>query len=208
MPARGRARRHRRLLDRHPPVAAAELLRRARPRNEGARRRRRAADAGHPHARPHAEPRRADRRGCGFATTTPVHRMETEDLVCAAVRFESGALGTIEATTAAFPGVPSGSRSSARRAPPRSSAPPSSPPHDGRATTVEPNAAPAAPAPTRWPSRTTTIARDRGFPRCARGRRAPRVERREALKVHRLIDALLAAARAARRCGSRVDPSP
>jgi UDP-N-acetyl-2-amino-2-deoxyglucuronate dehydrogenase len=42
----------------------------------------------------------------GFATTTPVHRMETEDLVCAAARFVSGALGTIDATTTAFPGFP------------------------------------------------------------------------------------------------------
>ena len=41
-----------------------------------------------------------------YATTTPVHRMETEDLVAAAVRFASGALGTIEATTSAFPGFP------------------------------------------------------------------------------------------------------
>lgn len=42
----------------------------------------------------------------GYATTSPVHRMETEDLACAAVRFSSGAMGTIEATTAAFPGFP------------------------------------------------------------------------------------------------------
>ena len=41
-----------------------------------------------------------------FATTSPVHRMETEDLVAAAVRWRSGALGTIEATTAAYPGFP------------------------------------------------------------------------------------------------------
>jgi predicted dehydrogenase len=39
-------------------------------------------------------------------TTTPVHRMETEDLVVAALRYRNGALGTIEATTAAFPGYP------------------------------------------------------------------------------------------------------
>src|SRR5205807_8642518 len=31
----------------------------------------------------------------GYATTSPVHRMETEDLVAAAVRYENGALGTI-----------------------------------------------------------------------------------------------------------------
>ena len=42
----------------------------------------------------------------GFARTTPVHRMETEDLVCAAVRFASGAVGVIDATTAAYPGSP------------------------------------------------------------------------------------------------------
>jgi predicted dehydrogenase len=40
----------------------------------------------------------------GFCTTTPVHRMETEDLACAALRFESGALGVVHATTAAYPG--------------------------------------------------------------------------------------------------------
>jgi UDP-N-acetyl-2-amino-2-deoxyglucuronate dehydrogenase len=41
-----------------------------------------------------------------FVTTTPVHRMETEDLVAAAVRFRSGALGVIHATTTAYPGFP------------------------------------------------------------------------------------------------------
>jgi predicted dehydrogenase len=41
-----------------------------------------------------------------FTTTTPVHRMETEDLACAAVKFKSGALGVIHATTAAYPGFP------------------------------------------------------------------------------------------------------
>ena len=41
-----------------------------------------------------------------FCTTTPVHRMETEDLACAALRFKSGALGVIHATTTAYPGYP------------------------------------------------------------------------------------------------------
>ena len=40
-----------------------------------------------------------------YAATTPVHRMECEDLVCAAVHWQNGALGVIEATTAAFPGA-------------------------------------------------------------------------------------------------------
>ena len=38
--------------------------------------------------------------------TTALHRMETEDLVCAALKFKSGALGTVLATTAAYPGFP------------------------------------------------------------------------------------------------------
>ena len=42
----------------------------------------------------------------GFFTTTPVHRMETEDLAVAAVRFLSGALGAVHATTTAYPGFP------------------------------------------------------------------------------------------------------
>ena len=39
-----------------------------------------------------------------FVTTTPVHRMETEDLAVAAVRFKNGALGVVHATTTAYPG--------------------------------------------------------------------------------------------------------
>ena len=42
----------------------------------------------------------------GFAATTPVHRMETEDLAVAAVRFQGGALGVVHATTTAYPGFP------------------------------------------------------------------------------------------------------
>src|SRR5690606_18911869 len=40
----------------------------------------------------------------GFATTTPVHRMETEDMAAGVIRFENGALGTVNATTCAYPG--------------------------------------------------------------------------------------------------------
>ena len=42
----------------------------------------------------------------GFAITSPVHNMETEDVVHAALRFDNGALGTLSATTAAYPGFP------------------------------------------------------------------------------------------------------
>ncbi len=38
-------------------------------------------------------------------TGTLVHRMETEDVAVAVLHFASGALGTIAATTGAYPGV-------------------------------------------------------------------------------------------------------
>ncbi len=41
-----------------------------------------------------------------FSTTTPVHQMETEDLVAAALKFRNGALGVVHATTTAYPGYP------------------------------------------------------------------------------------------------------
>jgi predicted dehydrogenase len=41
-----------------------------------------------------------------YARTSPVHRMETEDIVAASLRFEGGAMGAIEATTTAYPGFP------------------------------------------------------------------------------------------------------
>ena len=42
----------------------------------------------------------------GFAATSAVHRMETEDIVAAAIRYANGAIGTVSATTCAFPGFP------------------------------------------------------------------------------------------------------
>ena len=39
-----------------------------------------------------------------FAATTALHSMETEDMVAAALRFSSGAIGSLMATTAAYPG--------------------------------------------------------------------------------------------------------
>jgi len=45
-------------------------------------------------------------RVTSFVATTPVHKMETEDLVAAAVQFKNGAIGTVHATTTAYPGFP------------------------------------------------------------------------------------------------------
>jgi predicted dehydrogenase len=41
-----------------------------------------------------------------FAGTTHLHRMEAEDIVGAALRFANGAIGTLDATTASYPGFP------------------------------------------------------------------------------------------------------
>jgi len=39
-----------------------------------------------------------------YAATSRVHKMETEDMVVASLRFESGALGSLSASTACYPG--------------------------------------------------------------------------------------------------------
>jgi len=41
-----------------------------------------------------------------YATTTAIHQMETEDIAAAGMRFENGAIGTLSATTTAYPGSP------------------------------------------------------------------------------------------------------
>jgi len=41
-----------------------------------------------------------------FAATSPLRRIDTEDVVGAGVRFADGAVGTIDATTVAYPGFP------------------------------------------------------------------------------------------------------
>ena len=129
----------------------------------------------------------------GFATTTPVHRMETEDMVCAAARFASGAIGAIDATTAAFPGFPEEiiltcEKGTARLAGTELLVQW----HDGRRFAVEPDrpaggtgADPMA-FPHDWHR---AVMAD--FVQAIRTDREPRVTGEEALKVHRLIDALI-----------------
>ena len=45
-------------------------------------------------------------RVAAFAKTSPLRSIDTEDIVAAAVEFGNGAIGTIDATTASFPGFP------------------------------------------------------------------------------------------------------
>jgi predicted dehydrogenase len=113
-----------------------------------------------------------------YATTSAVHRMETEDLVAGTVRFANGALGTIDATTAAYPGYPESIELIGRDA----SAVLAGTAldvawHDGRRVRVEPDPSPGG-----------TGADPMAFPNDWQ------ISGAEALKVHGLIDALLRAA--------------
>jgi predicted dehydrogenase len=136
----------------------------------------------------------------GYAVTTPVHRMETEDLACAAVRFGSGALGVIDATTAAFPGFPerielAGTRAGAALV----GGDLRVDWHDGRSETIAADTSAggtgADPMAFSHEGHRAVLA---DFLRAVRTGTAPRVTGREALKVHRLIDALLEAGRSGR----------
>ncbi|MDQ3561251.1 MAG: Gfo/Idh/MocA family oxidoreductase, partial [Pseudomonadota bacterium] len=129
----------------------------------------------------------------GFAMTTPVHSMETEDLVCAAARFVNGAFGTIDATTAAYPGfleeivltcakgtaLLRGTELLVQF-------------QDGRKIAIEPDrsAGGAGADPMAFPhGYHREVMAD--FVEAIRTGREPKVTGEEALKVHRLIDALI-----------------
>ena len=66
-----------------------------------------------------------------YAATSPIHRMETEDIVAAAMRFPDGAMGTIGATTTAYPGFPERIEIIAERGPPDRHGPPPRPCDEG-----------------------------------------------------------------------------
>ena len=136
-----------------------------------------------------------------YATTTPVHRMETEDLVAAAIRFADGALGTVSATTCAYPGYPdaielTGTKGSARIEDTRLTAHF----HDGSEVRQDDGAlgGGAGADPMAFPHhhhRAVIADFLDSLDEC----REPKVSGREALKVHRLIDALLRSAETGRR---------
>jgi len=133
---------------------------------------------------------------CGYALTA-AHRMESEDLVTAAVRYANGAVGTIEATTAAYPGFGEqirfiGTEGTATLAG-----------HafriqrtDGSGEEFTPNIAAGGVGadPMDFPH-DLHLAVWRDFLDALDTGRPPRVSAREALNVHRLIDALIKAGR-------------
>lgn len=133
----------------------------------------------------------------GYALTSPVHRMETEDMVCAAVRFANGAIGTIDATTAAYPGFPERIELICRNA--TASLVGTALDiawHDGTRTSMDPDrsAGGTGADPMAFPhDYHRAVMAD--FAQALRDRRPPRIIGEEALRVHHLIDALIAAGR-------------
>ena len=135
----------------------------------------------------------------GYATTSPVHRMETEDMVCAAVRFANGAFGTIDATTTAYPGFAErieiiGTKASAALAGTALDVFH----HDGRRTNIaaDESAGGTGADPMAFPHDYHRAVMADFIDAVTSGRK-PRVDGDEALKVHRLIDALIAAGKTA-----------
>ena len=143
----------------------------------------------------------------GSALTSPVHRMETEDMVAAAVRYANGAIGTIDATTAAYPGFPERIELIARNA--TASLVGTALQiawHDGRRTEIEPDrsAGGTGADPMAFPhDYHRAVMAD--FAAAVRTGGKPRVTGEEALKVHRLIDALIEAGRTGERVRVRSD---
>ena len=129
-----------------------------------------------------------------FVATTPVHKMETEDLVAAAVKFRNGAIGTVHATTTAYPGFPErieliGTKGTALLEGPSlkiqlSGGTKVEVQAEGGGTGADPMAFPHD-----WHRGVLT-----DFLDAVENDRQPRVNGEEALKVHRFIDALLRSA--------------
>jgi predicted dehydrogenase len=123
--------------------------------------------------------------------------METEDVVMAALRYESGALGTVNATTTAYPGFSERIRIVCRHGTATlEGASLDVAFHDGRTESIHPAAAAGGTGadpmafPHDWHR---SVIED--FLNSIEQGRPPRVTGREALNVHRLIDALLEAGR-------------
>jgi predicted dehydrogenase len=129
-----------------------------------------------------------------FVTTTPVHKMETEDLVAAAVKFKNGAIGTVHATTTAYPGFPErieliGTKGSAVLEGPSLKVELA----DGKKLEVKAEGGGTGADPMAFPNdyHRALLA---DFLAAIEKNRQPRVSGEEALKVHRFIDRLLGSA--------------
>ena len=132
----------------------------------------------------------------GYAATSPVHVMETEDIAVAAMRFAGGGMGTLEATTTAYPGAPErielvGERGTARLTGSEIKAWF----HDG--STLTEGAAPAATGgvvPVMAPSHDLHLALIEDFVAAIKAGRPVPVDGEKALLAQRFIETLLRSA--------------
>lgn len=136
-----------------------------------------------------------------YATTSPVHRMETEDLVMGAVRFGNGAIGSISATTTAYPGTADaieviGTKGTARIEGTQLTARFHEGSEIGVADETRGSGASADPMAFSHENHRAVLS---DFLDAVETGSDPLVTGREALKVHRLIDALLRSAETGRR---------
>ncbi len=132
-----------------------------------------------------------------LSVTSAAHRMETEDLVHATLRFGNGAIGALSATTAAYPGFPDridilGTKGSARLEGDRGTISLM----DGRTLVLEDGSdGGGAGADPMAFSHHNHRALHEDFLDALSEDRQPLVNGHEALKAHRLIDALLRSAK-------------
>ena len=134
-----------------------------------------------------------------MAATTRQHRMEAEDFVAGGLEFVSGAVGSVVATTAGFPGGAESIVLDFEHAAARlQSGVLTVSHHDGRVDTLgEPVGTGGGADPMAFPYDWHAAAL-RDFIEAVRDGRRPAVTGRDALVVHRLIDALVQSARSGR----------
>lgn len=132
----------------------------------------------------------------GYAVTSPLRRIDTEDVVAAALRYGNGMLATLDATTVAYPGFPerieiAGTEGSALLSGDRLEV------HRKSGETIrdggEGGTLGGGADPMAFSNAHHRAVLSDFLDALDQGRR-PRVDGREALKVHRLIEALLRAA--------------
>jgi predicted dehydrogenase len=136
------------------------------------------------------------RRLSAQCRTSPLRRIDTEDIACAAVEYANGAVGVIDATTTAFPGFPErieiagtkgaalleGERLTLRR-------------HDGQEVEVGGSTSGGGGADPMAFSHESHRRLYADFLDAVEAKRQPLSSARSALAVHALIDAMLASSR-------------
>jgi UDP-N-acetyl-2-amino-2-deoxyglucuronate dehydrogenase len=129
------------------------------------------------------------------AATSPLRRIDTEDVVAAAIRFENGGVGTIDATTVSYPGFPERIELACDKATAVLQAESLEVFYkDGRHVRREGSTAGGGGADPMAFSHEAHKALISDFIDAVETGREPRVSGRAALKVHALIDALLRSA--------------